>query len=65
MNHDVMITCAITGDDTKVTKSPHCPVTAEQIANSAIDAAKARGIIEAMGARALSANQARERLRIG
>jgi uncharacterized protein (DUF849 family) len=47
MNHDVMITCAITGDDTKVTKS------------------KARGIIEAMGARILSADEARERLRIG
>jgi uncharacterized protein (DUF849 family) len=45
MNHDVMITCAITGDDTKVTKSPHCPVTAEQIANSAIDAAKAGAAI--------------------
>jgi len=45
MNHGVMITCAITGDDTKVTRSPHCPVTAEQIANSAIDAAKAGAAI--------------------
>ena len=33
MNSDVIITCAITGDDTKVTKSPHCAVTPEQIAN--------------------------------
>src|SRR5471030_471287 len=41
MNHEVMITCAITGDDTKVTKSPHCPVTPEQIANSAVEAARA------------------------
>ena len=41
MNSDVLITCAITGDDTKVTKSPHCPVTPEQIANSAIEAAQA------------------------
>ena len=41
MNPDVIITCAITGDDTKVTKSPHCPVTPEQIANSAIEAARA------------------------
>ena len=32
MNSDVIITCAITGDDTKVTKSPHCPITPEQIA---------------------------------
>src|ERR1700682_2474933 len=45
MNYDVMITCAITGDDTKVTKSPHCPVTPEQIANSAIDAARAGAAI--------------------
>jgi len=41
MNSDVIITCAITGDDTKVTKSPHCPITPEQIATSAIDAARA------------------------
>jgi uncharacterized protein (DUF849 family) len=45
MNSDVMITCAITGDDTKVTKSPHCPITPEQIANSAIDAARAGAAI--------------------
>ena len=45
MNYDVMITCAITGDDTKVTKSPHCPVTPEQIADSAIAAAKAGAAI--------------------
>ncbi len=45
MNPDVIITCAITGDDTKVTKSPHCPVTPEQIANSAIEAARAGAAI--------------------
>jgi uncharacterized protein (DUF849 family) len=45
MNHDVMITCAITGDDTKVTKSPHCPVTPEQIAASAVEAARAGAAI--------------------
>src|SRR6476646_8031687 len=45
MNPEVMITCAITGDDTKVTKSPHCPVTPEQIANSAIEAARAGAAI--------------------
>ena len=45
MNSDVIITCAITGDDTKVTKSPHCPVTPEQIANSAIEAARAGAAI--------------------
>src|SRR6202162_5093217 len=41
MNHDVIISCAVTGDDTKVTKSPHCAVTPEQIAATAIAARKA------------------------
>ena len=45
MNPEVMITCAVTGDDTKVTKSPHCPVSPEQIAASAIDAARAGAAI--------------------
>ncbi|MGD9998769.1 MAG: 3-keto-5-aminohexanoate cleavage protein [Ilumatobacteraceae bacterium] len=41
MNWDVFITCAITGAGNTVGKSPHVPVTPEQIASSAIDAAKA------------------------
>ncbi len=41
MNWDVFITCAITGSGDTVGKSPHVPVTPEQIATSAIDAAKA------------------------
>jgi len=41
MNSNVFITCAITGDDTKLTKSPHCPVTPEQIAQSAVRCARA------------------------
>ena len=45
MNSDVIITCAVTGDDTKVTKSPHCPITPEQIAASAVDAARAGAAI--------------------
>jgi len=45
MNTDVIITCAVTGDDTKVTKSPHCPVTPEQIAVSAVEAARAGAAI--------------------
>ena len=45
MNHDVIISCAVTGDDPKVTKSPHCAVTAEQIADTAIAAAKAGAAI--------------------
>ncbi len=45
MNHDVMITCAITGDDTKVTKSPYCAVKPEDIAKAAIEAAEAGAAI--------------------
>jgi uncharacterized protein (DUF849 family) len=41
MNHDVIISCAVTGDDTKVTKSPHCAVTPAEIAATAIAAAQA------------------------
>ncbi len=41
MNWDVFITCAITGAGGTVGKSPHVPVTPEQIATSAIDAARA------------------------
>lgn len=45
MNPEVMITCAVTGDDSKVTKSPHCAVTPEQIADTAIAAARAGAAI--------------------
>src|SRR6202050_3776756 len=45
MNQDVFITCAITGDDTNVTKSPHCPITPEQIATAAVEAARAGAAI--------------------
>lgn len=45
MNSDVIITAAITGDDAKVTGNPHCPVTPSEIAQSAIDAARAGAAI--------------------
>ena len=45
MNPEVMITCAVTGDDTKVTKSPYCAITPEQIATTAIEAAQAGAAI--------------------
>jgi uncharacterized protein (DUF849 family) len=45
MNWDVFITCAITGSGDTAGKSPHVPVTPEQIATSAIDAAKAGAAI--------------------
>ena len=51
MNPEVMITCAVTGDDSKVTRSPHCPVTPEQIAAAAIEAARAGAAIVHVHAR--------------
>jgi uncharacterized protein (DUF849 family) len=41
VNWDVFITCAITGSGDTVGKSPHVPVTPQQVAESAIDAARA------------------------
>ena len=41
MNHDVIITCALTGAGDTTAKSPHVPVTPKQIAAAAIEAAKA------------------------
>ena len=41
MNWDVFVTCAITGAGDTTAKSPHVPVTPQQIADSAIDAARA------------------------
>jgi uncharacterized protein (DUF849 family) len=41
VNWDVFITCAITGAGDTTGKSPHVPVTPAQIAESAIDAARA------------------------
>ncbi len=41
MNPKIIITCAITGAGDTVGRSPHVPVTPEQIANSALEAASA------------------------
>ncbi len=41
MNHDVIITCAVTGAGDTTGRSEHVPVTPEQIANAAIEAANA------------------------
>ncbi|MCC9620775.1 3-keto-5-aminohexanoate cleavage protein [Thalassospira sp. MA62] len=45
MNRNVFVTCAITGSGGTQDKSPHVPRSPEQIANSAIDAAKAGAAI--------------------
>ncbi len=45
MNSDVIITCAVTGAGDTVGRHPDIPVTPAQIANAAIDAAKAGAAI--------------------
>lgn len=45
MNNEVIITCAVTGAGDTVGRHPNIPVTPEQIATAAIDAAKAGAAI--------------------
>ncbi len=45
MNHDVIVTCAVTGAGDTVSKNPHVPVTPRQIADAAIEAARAGAAI--------------------
>ena len=45
MNNDVVITCAVTGAGETVGRHPEIPVTPEQIAESALDAARAGAAI--------------------
>jgi uncharacterized protein (DUF849 family) len=45
MNREVFITCAVTGAGDSAGRSPHVPVTPEQIARSAIEAAEAGAAI--------------------
>src|SRR6056297_716868 len=45
MNKEVFITCAVTGSGSTQDRSPHVPRSPEQIASSAIDAAKAGAAI--------------------
>lgn len=45
MNKKAILTCAVTGAGDTAKKSPHVPVTPEEIAKSAIDAAKAGATI--------------------
>jgi uncharacterized protein (DUF849 family) len=41
MNHHVIVTCALTGAGDTVGKNPHVPVTPQQIADAAVEAANA------------------------
>ena len=45
MNYEVIVSCAVTGAGDTVGKSPLIPVTPEEVANAAIDAAKAGAAI--------------------
>ncbi|MDX1541566.1 MAG: 3-keto-5-aminohexanoate cleavage protein, partial [Geminicoccaceae bacterium] len=45
MSDKVMVTCAVTGNITRPDQHPDLPITPEQIANAAIDAAKAGAAI--------------------
>ena len=45
MNNDVIITCAVTGAADTVSRNPHVPVTPEQIAAAALEAADAGAAI--------------------
>ena len=45
MNREVFITCAVTGSGGSQDRSPHVPRSPKQIADSAIDAAKAGAAI--------------------
>ncbi len=51
MNRDVMVTCAITGAGDTVGKHPAIPITPQQIAEAAIEAAKAGATIAHMHVR--------------
>jgi uncharacterized protein (DUF849 family) len=42
---DIILTCAITGNITRPEQTPHLPITPEQIANSALEAAEAGAAI--------------------
>jgi uncharacterized protein (DUF849 family) len=45
MNHDVIVTCAVTGAGDSTARSPHVPVTPAQIAAACLEAARAGAAI--------------------
>ena len=45
MNFETILTCAVTGAGDTLSKNPHVPVTPKEIADAAIDAAKAGAAI--------------------
>ena len=57
MNHEVVLTCAVTGAADTAGRSPHVPVTPEEIASAAIEAAEAGAAIAHIHARDLETRQ--------
>ncbi len=51
MNYDVVVTCAVTGAGDTTGRSPHVPVTPKQVADAAIEAAKAGAAVVHVHAR--------------
>jgi uncharacterized protein (DUF849 family) len=51
VNYDVVVTCAVTGAGDTTGRSPHVPVTPKEIADAAIEAAKAGAAIAHIHAR--------------
>ncbi len=64
MNRDVFITCAVTGGGDTAGKSPHVPVTPEQIANASIEAARAGAAVAHIHVRDPETGQAARRLEL-
>ncbi|SFH62361.1 Uncharacterized conserved protein, DUF849 family [Albimonas pacifica] len=64
MNRDVFITCAVTGGGDTAGKSPHVPVTPEQIATASIEAARAGAAVAHIHVRDPETGQAARRLEL-
>ena len=57
VNYEVVVTCAVTGAGDTTGRSPHVPVTPKEIADAAIEAAKAGAAIAHIHARDLETGQ--------
>ena len=64
MNRDVFITCAVTGGGDTTGKSPHVPVTPEEIAEASIAAARAGAAVAHIHVRDPGTGQAARRLEL-
>ena len=60
MNHDIFITCAVTGAGDTAGRSPNVPVTPMQTADAAIEAA----VLETVGTKVLGREAVRGKLEL-